>query len=57
MEAPEPHPDTPPSVGDIIVDALAPDYVEVTHDDFYRGENFKLVVVSTRFVGMNGSQV
>jgi hypothetical protein len=53
---PMPHP-LPPSVGNILVGALAPEHIEVTHDDVYRGEDFMLVVVSRQFVGMNGAQV
>ena len=37
--------------------ALAPEYFELTHDDDYRGGDFRLVIVSTKFVGLSGSQV
>jgi len=45
------------SVGDLLHASLAPDYLELTHDGDYRGGDFRLIAVSTKFVGLSGSQV
>lgn len=46
-----------PSNVAVITALLAPEYIELTHDDDFRGVDFRLVVVSKTFVGMSGPQV
>ena len=41
----------------VLAELLAPAHMELTHEGDYRGDDFRLVVVSDRFVGLKGPEV